>query len=138
MGMLMSPHEEIERIRFVQFPTRPTKKVEKIVRVDGLIFAKMGERTVACSRDISKFAYPATTRSFPWMEAVLKGLQRLGMISGKVMDDHMRRCRENSAATEREYQADQFRDAAKALGITLTAQQAKAAAKAANGTCRAA
>jgi hypothetical protein len=123
MGCLISTRQEIEAIRFVAFGTRP-HTAEKIVRVDGLILAKLGKTTVACSRDLSKFAYlPGKT---PWMEPVLKGLRLLGMISKEAMDAHLARCEERSAAEERRYAKGTLIDAAKTLGITLTAAQQKA------------
>lgn len=127
MGCLISTRQEVEAIRFVAFGTKP-HVAEKIVRVDNLIFAKIGKYTVACSRDLSKFAYmPGKT---PWMETVMTGLRRLGMISKQAMEAHLADCERRSAADERRYAKDQFIDAAKKLGIDLTAAQQKALMKA--------
>jgi hypothetical protein len=118
MGCLISIEEEIEAIRFVDFPTRP-KKVEKVVRIDRTVMARIDATTVATNRVNKNFAYmPGNS-----MDDVVHGLFSLGMISKAAMDSHISYARECQKVSDEKFAATNLRKSAKLLGISLTNAQ---------------
>ena len=122
MGCLISIEQEIETIRFVDFPNRP-KSVEKVVRIDNLIMARINSTTAATNRVNKNFAYlPDSSR----MDDVVRGLFLLGMISESAMESHIAHCKARGDASNRRYAAERMLENAKTLGLPLTkAQMAK-------------
>lgn len=123
MAHIMSISEEISNLTFVSFPTRPSKKCVKIVRVGNLIFGLMADGSIACSRPLGNFAYPANSKAFPWMGSVIDALYRLGVISKDAMDRHNHDARSRGERENRRRLAGNLTDNAKEFGLALTARQ---------------
>ena len=121
-AVLISISDEINRLRFVQFPTKVHGAL-KIVRVDSFLLAQIDATTVATSKDMQDYAYPANTSSWPWQDDLVTGLYRLGMISKKAMDEHLDRAKQNGERTSKRWAAEFLLDNAKALGIELAPEQ---------------
>jgi hypothetical protein len=118
MGSLISPQKEISRLRFVAFGSQ-AKVVEKVVKIDMLIMAKVNEHTVATNRVKTGYAYLPTDT----LNDVVKGLRALGMITREAMDAHIALTNERAATVARKWSAKHIREDAAKLGITLTARQ---------------
>lgn len=120
MGILLSSQREIEAIRFVQFKTR-AQNVQKMVRVGDIIMARISATTCATNR-VKNFAY-LPDGGARWLNEVVEGLFRLGMISQEAMTAHNSLCEQRREKLRRKYAADELTGAAKELGIVLTKTQ---------------
>lgn len=120
---------EIGHLTFIRFPTRGAR-FTRTVRVNDMIFAVQHEKVVACSRDLTSFQFRPSAYRLPFLETVLTGLQRLGLISKAAMAEYLADVEQGRADRDRRDAADHLAEAAKQLGIALTQRQVAAIARA--------
>lgn len=120
-AVLISSLDEIEKLRFVPFPTRPAAAV-KAVRVDREVVALLKNGDIAVSRDLGRWAYPPTSERF-WFDPITEALVRLGVISREVRNRYEAERKAAIEAERRRHARKDIERGAETLGITLTKRQ---------------
>lgn len=120
-AVLISAEDEVQNIRFVRFPTKPTA-IAKVVRVENEIVALLKNGRVACSRDLGRWAYPPSASKF-WRDPITEALVRLGVISREARDRHLAECERARERDRLRHAKKDLEQGAAALGIPLTKRQ---------------
>ena len=124
MGTLISKIPELDRLRFVPFPTRP-RAMEKVVRAGHLVIGlgKNG-KLYATGQLGQKAAF--LPGSWPWLDEVLTALVRLGKIDQSVADRHAELVQERELRGDARHLLDSLDKDLRKHGLRLTKhQQAK-------------
>lgn len=132
MGTIISPVPAIDNIRWVRATSR-AHKTEAVIVVPGpgkneLMIARLANGCFASSWDLSKGAY--LPGSWPWTDGVIKALVKLGAITQADADAHLQACADYVRRRDARYALESLPDVAERAGISLTAGQKAAIAKA--------
>jgi hypothetical protein len=121
MSRFHSPVEKIRQLELDVLPSGKPMRVEKAIRVGGV--------TVFLGRNGKLYATGIKKRSvylfgrFPWQESMMEGLYRLGAITKRQRDQHLRAVKRSEEAKAARYGALEFERLAERMGIKLTKAQ---------------
>ena len=115
----------MDDIHFEMIPTeRVIKNIESVIRVDGELVFKAKDGRLYWSRN-QNASYIAGM--WPWAPAMMKALTKLGIITRKEADEHLRECKEKDDARNREYDMERIRELCQRNGIKAPAEAKKGA-----------
>lgn len=119
MSHILSPIEDINRITIEPFPTNRQVRGARVVRIDRVVVAVDEKGQIYSTQVLSCCAYVFGAN----MEATLKGVQRLGLLSAKAAKQHNDMVALMAAKDERRWAANTIANVAKTLGLKLTNAQ---------------
>lgn len=120
-------------IRIEAMPSGKALEIEKAVRVDGTVVFLGKDGKVYCPRVKDGMYYGISDWSF--IETLMSGLVKLGVITKKQSDGHIAEARKRDAIKAAKYNLERFDEIAKQYGVKVpTAQRAKIERAAQKGT----
>lgn len=127
MGVILSKHEEIERVHF-----RPLKKGQvyealRVMRLDdgtAIVHLKQGGYSIVGRRDSlnGAVAMAGVVLDDHWSGAILRGLVRMGIVSKETAEAHSREMRARSKRSEIRSSLRALKRSCDELGIPLPAK----------------
>ena len=114
MGCMISPDPGIDKLHFYPFPTKPIKMV-KTVRVGNIILSIDSHNKIYTNSKLAeKFCYGFG--DWYWLQDVLKGLEKLGVITKEQIEAHTVPVKELAEKRELKYAQEQVDKAIKTFG----------------------
>lgn len=91
MGILMSPCDDVEKLRLVDFKKNKVYTVKAIRVDDTILFQHDDGFSAARSLEAGKWAFPISFTSWAWQRHFLVAAAKLGVISKQAVDKEIAR-----------------------------------------------
>jgi hypothetical protein len=125
MSSIGSSVGEIENLRIDCMPSGRVMRGATVVRCDDVIVVVPAKAERIYSPNISNHVHYAIG-VWPWTEAMMKALWRMGIISKQAMDTHTSHVAELEKARESMADLDRMERYARKYGFELTSEQVEA------------
>jgi exosome complex RNA-binding protein Rrp4 len=122
MSHICSKIESIDNLWLEPLPSKVTT-VTKITKVDNIIVALGANGKIYTNGVVSHVAYTAGHEGK--LGAVLDGCIKLKVLSANAVRQHKEEAAKRQAKRDHKWNVERFTEAAKALGIALSEEQAK-------------
>lgn len=120
---IMSPVDKIENLSLHPFPAGRAVKIDRAIRVGSTTLAVGANGKIYWTNKGGCHYLPG---DWPWLPGLMKGLQRLGVITAAQYKQHMEWNERVTKKKNDKYSAQGARRAFQSLGIKLTKTQADA------------
>lgn len=120
MTMIISHVKAINNLFIRPLPAGKPVRVEKAVRVSGITVFVGSKGTLYCDA-IKSYAY--TPSIYPWTDAMMRALEKLGVITRDQRMEHVRRCKEIDAVRDKKWRWKHLLECSEKYGFKVTAEQ---------------